>query len=147
MVTAVTEQASLSDREKLTLLKSSVGNHARSRPLNPIETAEVVQGLSSSMPLAKIAQELGLKDASILKQLLSVLKLPDSQKKRVAWGSSRGLISFSVAAELCRINDTDVLIRAFDIAASKKLSKLSVKKAFREAKSSSISILDVLARS
>lgn len=87
----------------------SVGTHKKNRRLSPIQVAQLlnrlyqIQGIS----LTQIAQELELKDSSILRRFLSLLSLPPELQPLVIWGTSPGYLSFSVASEISRAKEFD----------------------------------------
>ena len=99
---------SLSSDERRDLILS-IGTHKKNRRLSPIQVAQLlnrlyqIQGIS----LKEIAQELELKDSSILHRFLSLLSLPPEIQPLVNWGTSPGYLSFSVASEISRTKDSE----------------------------------------
>ncbi|AFZ24688.1 hypothetical protein Cylst_2475 [Cylindrospermum stagnale PCC 7417] len=99
---------SLSSDERRDIILS-IGTHKKNRRLSPIQVAQLlnrlyqVQGIS----LNQIAQELELKDSSIVRRFLSLLLLPPELQSLVNWGTSPGHLSFSVASEISRAKEPE----------------------------------------
>ncbi len=98
----------LSSDERRDLILS-IGTHKKNRRLSPIQVAQLlnrlyqIQGIS----LKEIAQELELKDSSILHRFISLLSLPPEIQPLINWGTSPGYLSFSVAAEISRAKESE----------------------------------------
>lgn len=98
----------LSSDERRDLILS-IGTHKKNRRLSPIQVAQLlnrlyqIQGIS----LKQIAQELELRDSSILHRFLSLLSLPPEIQPLVNWGTSPGYLSFSVASEISRAKEPE----------------------------------------
>jgi hypothetical protein len=99
---------SLSSDERRDLILS-VGTHKKNRRLSPIQVAQLLNRLyqNQGIPLNQIAQELELKDSSILRRYISLLSLPLELQPLIIWGTSPGYLSFSVAAEISRAKEFD----------------------------------------
>ena len=99
---------SLSSDERRDIILS-IGTHKKNRRLSPIQVAQLLNHLYQiqGIPLNQIAQELQLKNSSILRRFLSLLSLPSELQPLVRWGTSPGYLSFSVAAEISRAKDFD----------------------------------------
>ena len=99
---------SLSPDERRDLILS-IGTHKKNRRLSPIQVAQLLEPLhqTQGISLKQIAQELELKDPSILRRFLALLSLPPEIQPLVNWGTSPGYLSFSVASEISRAKDLD----------------------------------------
>jgi len=99
---------SLSSDERRDIILS-IGTHKKNRRLSPIQVAQLLNRLYQilGISLNQIAQELELKDSSVLRRFLSLLSLPHELQPLVSWGTLPGYLSFSVAAELSKAKDFD----------------------------------------
>jgi hypothetical protein len=113
-------------------LKESIGTHARERPLSPIQAADVISRISEASSIRQIAQEIGLSDTTILKQLVSLRSLPQEVQDLIVWGSKPGCVSFSVAAEIARIKDRSIVARLSKMALTERLSKSRIREMIRD---------------
>ena len=95
----------LSPQERQGLLLS-VGTHRGTRSLSPVEVAnlfaKVIAGGGSLSDCARAAQ---LEGTTIAVRFLRLLKLPESVRHLVDWGSGSDTIGFTVGAELARLDD------------------------------------------
>lgn len=101
---------SLSPDEQRDLILS-IGTHKKNRRLLPIQVAKLLERLhqTQEISLKQIAQELELRDPSILRRFLALLSLPPEIQPLVNWGNSPGYLSFSVASEISRAKDLDMI--------------------------------------
>ncbi|MEH2295051.1 hypothetical protein [Nostoc sp.] len=99
---------SLSSEERRDLILS-IGTHKKNRRLSPIQVAQLLNRLYQiqEISLNQIAQELELKDSSILRRFLLLLSLPPEIQPLVNWGTSPGYLSFSVASEISRVKESE----------------------------------------
>jgi hypothetical protein len=89
----------------------SVGVHKKERRRSPIAVAELIAKASSVQSISDIAKEVHLKDVSMLRKFLALLRLPDEIQALVHWSGTRNFISPSTAYELTRLEtDTDIEI-------------------------------------
>ena len=95
----------LSPQERQGLLLS-VGTHRRTRLLSPVEVANLfAKAIADGGSLGDCARAAGLEGTTIVVHFLRLLKLPESVRHLVDWGSGSGTIGFSVGAELARLAD------------------------------------------
>ena len=97
------------DAIELGRLRVSVGygTHKKGRPLSPVEVGNLVQrALTAGSTLSDCARQVRI-DKTGLARFLRLLKLPEDLQHLVDWGSGRGILGFSCAAELVRIKDPD----------------------------------------
>ena len=95
----------LSPQERQVLLLS-VGTHRGQRSLSPVEVANIfAKVLAAGGRLSDCARAARLEGTTIVARFLRLLKLPESVRHLVDWGSRAGTIGFSAGAELARLND------------------------------------------
>lgn len=95
----------LSAQERQGLLLS-VGTHRGTRPLSPVEVATLFAKVTAAGgSLSDCARAARLEGTTIVARFLRLLKLPESVRHLVDWGSSPGTIGFSAGSELARLND------------------------------------------
>lgn len=95
----------LTPKERQGLLLS-VGTHRGKRPLSPVEVAGLfAKILAAGGSLSDCARAARLEGTTIVARFLRLLKLPDSVRHLVDWGSSPGTIGFSAGSELARLED------------------------------------------
>lgn len=84
----------------------SVGTHRGKRPLSPVEVASLFgKILAAGGSLSDCARASRLEGTTIVARFLRLLKLPETVRHLVDWGSSPGTIGFSAGAELARLED------------------------------------------
>ena len=89
-------------------LQTSVGygGHKKGRPLSPIQVGMIFRGAcSAGFSLKDCAEAANLADPSHARRFLRILDLPQDIQQRIGWGRSKGIIGFSVAEELTRLQD------------------------------------------
>lgn len=98
----------LSPQERQGLLLS-VGTHKGRRSLSPVEVATIFSKvLAAGGSMADCARAAHLEGTTIVARFLRLLKLPESVRHLVDWGSSPGTVGFSAGAELARLeNDAE----------------------------------------
>lgn len=98
----------LSPQERQGLLLS-VGTHKGRRSLSPVEVAMIFSKvLAAGGSMADCARAAHLEGTTIVARFLRLLKLPESVRHLVDWGSSPGTVGFSAGAELARLeNDAE----------------------------------------
>ena len=95
----------LSPQERQGLLLS-VGTHRGKRSLSPVEVANLfAKVIADGGSLSDCARAARLEGTTIVARFLRLLKLEESVRHLVAWGSSPGTIGFSAGAELARLDD------------------------------------------
>ena len=95
----------LSPQERQGLLLS-VGTHRGQRSVSPVEVANIfAKLLAAGGSLSDCAHAARLEGTTIVARFLRLLKLPESVRHLVDWGSSSGTIGFSTGAELARLDD------------------------------------------
>lgn len=87
-------------------LLMSVGTHRQERRLLPIRVSDLISKASNNQPLKKIAKELQL-TPSVLKRFLNLQRLPPEIQNMVSWGSRKGTLNFSTAAEISSLSNND----------------------------------------
>ena len=91
------------ERQRLLL---SVGTHRGKRSLSPVEVANLfAKILASGGSLSDCAHAARLEGTTIVSRFLRLLKLPESVRHLIDWGSNAGMISFSTGSELARLDD------------------------------------------
>jgi hypothetical protein len=86
-------------------LITSIGTHRHERKLLPMQVTELVSRALKFNSIEKIAQELRLKDTSVIRRFLALSKLPPETQSLVSWGNKEHLLGFSTASEISRIVD------------------------------------------
>ena len=95
----------LTPKERQGLLLS-VGTHRGKRPLSPVEVAGLfAKILAAGGNLSDCARAARLEGTTIVARFLRLMKLPDTVRHLVDWGSSPGSIGFSAGSELARLED------------------------------------------
>lgn len=95
----------LSPQERQGLLLS-VGTHRGRRSLSPVEVASLFAKITAAGgSLSDCARAARLEGTTIVARFLRLLKLPESVRHLIDWGSSPGMIGFSAGAELARLDD------------------------------------------
>lgn len=83
------------------------GTHKKGRPLSPVEVGELVRrARAAGNTMADCAREIRI-DESGLGRFLRLLELPDDLRHLIDWGSGRGVLGYSSAAEFVRIPNED----------------------------------------
>lgn len=105
----------------------SVGVHRRSRRTSPCRVAQLLEKASSQQSLREIARDVDLRDETVLRRLLSLLKLPPEVQALVSWGKAPGTISFSVASEIARLVTVEEIEQLAAAGVDYRLSKEEVR--------------------
>ena len=136
----------LSPQERQGLLLS-VGTHRGKRALSPVEVANLLAKIiAGGGSLSDCAHAARLEGTTMVARFLRLLKLPQSVRHLVEWGSGPGMIGFSAGSELARLDDEiekEEVVRgilAYRLSGSevrqvvqlKKRSKRSVEECLRE---------------
>ena len=101
--------ASLSPLE-LGRLRMSVGygTHKKGRPLTPVEVGLLLhKARCAGISLSDCAKALHLDGTSHIRRFLHILELPQDLQHLIDWGGGKGIIGFSCACELVRLQDAD----------------------------------------
>lgn len=109
-------------------LRASLKAGSADRPCSPLEVAELLAIWTRSEPLDAIVGEVGLRDASTLRQFIGLRSLPKEVQQKVIWGRQPGHISFSVAAEIARARGDAAMRALADDAIQNKRSKQDIKR-------------------
>jgi len=97
----------LSPQERQRLLLS-VGTHRVRRPLSPVEVASLFAKVTAAGgSLSECARAANLEGTTIVGRFLRLLKLPESLRHLVDWGTGAGTIGFSSGAEIARLHDAE----------------------------------------
>ena len=89
-------------------LSVGYGTHKKGRPLSPIEVGLCIQKASSEgVSLDECAQAIQLDGIGHIRRFLHILKLPEDIQHLVDWGSGKGIIGFTSAVELTKLEDPE----------------------------------------
>lgn len=110
-------------REEWQDLVLSVNVHRKSRRLSPAQAASYLQRALQQTSVESLAEALGFKETSTLRKIAGLSVLPADVADTVEWGSRRGSISMSTAAELLRLGSPDLVREAVTSAIEHDLSK------------------------
>ena len=81
------------------------GTHKKGRPLSPIEVSVLMgRARAAGNSLEDCAREIRI-DESGIGRFLRLQQLPEDVRHLVDWGSGKGVVGFSCATELVRIQD------------------------------------------
>ena len=81
------------------------GTHKKGRPLAPVEVGVLIgRAQAAGNSLEDCAREIRI-DESGIGRFLRLLDLPEDVRHLVAWGSGKGVVGFSCAVELVRIQN------------------------------------------
>ena len=81
------------------------GTHKKGRPLSPVEVGDLIgRARAAGSSLEVCAREIRI-DESGIGRFLRLLDLPEDVRHLVDWGSGKGVVGFSCATELVRIQD------------------------------------------
>jgi hypothetical protein len=96
------EALSADERRQLLL---SVGTHRGQRPLSPTEAAGLFSKImQSGGSLTDCAQAASLEGTTWVSRFLRLLRLPATVQHLVDWGSGAGILGFTAATELARLD-------------------------------------------
>ena len=86
-------------------LSVGYGTHKKGRPLSPVEVADhLSRATAAGSSLDACAHEVRI-DESGVGRFLRLLDLPEDVRHLVDWGSGKGVVGFSCATEIVRIED------------------------------------------
>ncbi len=111
------------EREEWQDLVLSVNVHRKNRRLSPSQAAAYLQRALQRTTVEELAETLGFKETSTLRKIAGLVVLPADVASTVEWGSRRGNISMSTAAELLRLRSADLIREAVTSAIEHDLSK------------------------
>ncbi|BDU68722.1 hypothetical protein GETHOR_08230 [Geothrix oryzae] len=101
----------------------SVNVHKKERRLTPYKAAGYLHRALQQVSVEILAEALGFKETSTLRKIAGLVALPPDVASTVEWGSRRGSISMSTAAELLRFGNSDLIREAITSAIEHDLSK------------------------
>jgi len=101
----------------------SVNVHRTERRLTPFAVAKLLQRALSFTNLATLAKALNSEDTTTLQKIVRLTGLPDEHASLVEWGTRRGSLSMSTAAELMRLGEPEMVRDAIKLAAEENLTK------------------------
>lgn len=101
----------------------SVNVHRKSRRLSPAEVATYLATALSQTDVSSLAQALGFSDTTTLLKIHRLKDLPAELGALVEWGTVKGSVSMSTAAELMRLRSIDVAASAVKAAVEHSLTK------------------------
>jgi len=114
-------------REEWQDLVLSVNVHRKVRRLSPIQAASYLQRALQQASVENLAKALGFQEVSTLRKIASLNSLPPDIASTVEWGSRRGSISMSTAAELLRLGSPDLIREAATSVIEHDMSKDEVR--------------------
>lgn len=89
-------------------LSVGYGTHKKGRPLSPIEVGSFIQkACSEGVSLDECAQAIQLDGIGHIRRFLHILKLPEDIQHLVDWGSGKGIIGFTSAVELTKLENPE----------------------------------------
>ena len=89
-------------------LSVGYGTHKIGRPLSPIEVGSFIQkACSEGVSLDECAQAIQLDGIGHIRRFLHILKLPEDIQHMVDWGSGKGIIGFTSAVELTKLENPE----------------------------------------
>jgi hypothetical protein len=101
----------------------SVNVRKKDRRLSPFQVAGLLMKALEQTDIATLAKALGSDDKTTLQKIARLAKLPDQYACLVDWGSRRGYLSMSTAAELLRLESLETVLEAFKAAIEASLTK------------------------
>lgn len=113
-------------KEEFAKLVTSVGVHRKNRHLRPIEVSQLLGKALEFNSLLEIANACLLKTTGDLSRFISLQKIPTELQKLISFGKQRGCISFSVAAEIAKLEQQDQISELAKFSLEKDLSKNDV---------------------
>jgi hypothetical protein len=139
----------LTDKEYSDLVLS-VGTHRKKRHRQPGEVAELIEKalLTTDTPrsekLELIAKELQLRGPSMLERFLSLRSLPPEIVDLITYGTEKGRISFSTAAEFTRLPNTSYQVELAKAVLENDLTKSEVQAILQRVKRGGVSLQTAL---
>ena len=121
-------------------LVMSVGVHRRSRRISPCKVAQLLKKASAQQSLREIARDVDLRDDTVLRRLLSLLKLPPEVQALISWGKTPGTISFSVASEVARLVADEEIEQLAAAGIEHRLSKEEVRGIIQRKRRANVSL-------
>lgn len=114
--------ANLTPTERRDLIMS-VGVHRQSRRLSPWQVSQLISKAQQELTLREIARDVNLRDDSVLRKFISLQKLPPGIQSLVGWRLTPASISFSVAAEISRLDTHEEMEHLAAVVVENRLSK------------------------
>lgn len=133
--------AALTPVERQDLIMS-VGVHVKKRRAKPIQLAQLIDKALATDSLDQIADHVNLRDTTMLRKLRSLKDLPGEVQNLVDWGVSDAGISFSVAAEIARLENESAKSQLAQIALEHNLRKDDVQAIVQRASREGCSVAD-----
>ena len=89
-------------------LSVGYGTHKKGRPLSPIEVGLLLQkACSEGVSLDECAAAIQLDGTGHIGRFLRILNLPDDIQHLIDWGSGKGLVGFTSAVELAKMESAE----------------------------------------
>lgn len=126
------------------LLLQSIGTHKANRKLSPIRVAQLLEKAMSVQTIESIAADLELSEPSTLRRILSLRSIPQALQPLVVWGRQAGYLSFSVAAEISRVQDTAKIQQLATAALERNFSKEETRAILQRSKRSNIGMTEAI---
>src|SRR5207245_8667337 len=106
----------------------SVGTHRGKRLISPVEAAVLFEkARAAGAPLADCAKAVQLEGPTWVGRFLNLLKLPEDVRHLVDWGAGPGAVTFTSAADIARLDDSDDRRSAIQAALAHNLSTKEVR--------------------
>lgn len=91
----------------------SVNVHRKNRRISPARAGRYIIKALEQTNINVLAEALGFNELSTLRKIIKVGSLPTNIASLVDWGTRRGSLSMSTAAELSRLKTPDLIETAF----------------------------------
>ena len=131
--------AALTPEEQQDLIMS-VGVHKKSRRLSPCQVSRLLRKASTQQSLQDVALDVDLRDDTVLRKFMSLERLPPEIQALVSWGTQPGSISFSVAAEIARVDSIVEIGQLAAAAVEHRLSKEETRSVIQRQRRAGISL-------
>ena len=117
--------AALTPVERQDLIMS-IGVHVKTRRAKPMRLAQLIDKALTTDTLEQIADDVNLRGTTMLRKLRSLKNLPPEVQNLINWGTNDVGISFSVAAEIARLESGSARHQLARVAIEHHLSKSEV---------------------
>lgn len=135
--------AALTPAERQDLIMS-VGVHVKRRRATPMQSARLIERALTIDTLEEVAEHVNLQGTTILSKLISLNDLPSEVQGLIDWGRKDGGISFSVAAEIARLDGPSEMLALAKMAVEQRLSKSEVQAIVQRASREQCSLTDAV---
>jgi len=101
----------------------SVNVHRKNRRLSPVQVARHMTRALQEIDAERLARALGFGDTTTLTKILRLGELPADLASLVDWGTRRGSVSMSAAAEILRLSSPTAIEHAMRAAVEHNLTR------------------------